>query len=128
MQIAYVNVFVSNLDRAIDFYRGKLGLELAHASPEHGYAALSTGPIRLGLAVVGPGQRQLLGRHTGIGFAVADLEAEHARLAERGVVFTMEPSRQPWGGFMALATDPDGNVFYLDEVAAALSEDPSGGT
>ena len=29
----------------------------------------------------------------------------------------MEPAKQPWGGFMALFSAPDGNVFYLDELA-----------
>jgi len=24
-----------------------------------------------------------------------------------------------WGGFMALMEDPDGNVFYLDQISAA---------
>lgn len=117
-QIAYVNVFVSDLDRAIEFYEGRLGLALEHAAREHGYASFSAGPVRLGLAVAGPEQRELIGRHTGIGFAVADLTREHARLRELGVAFPMPPARQPWGGFMALFADPDGNAFYLDEVAA----------
>lgn len=116
MQIAYVNLFVSDLARALAFYQGTLGLGLLHAAPEHGYASLDAGPIRLGLAVAGPEQRELVGRHTGIGFAVSDLEEEHARLAGLGVIFPMPPARQPWGGFMALAEDPDGNVFYLDQV------------
>ena len=55
MKIAYVNVFVSDLTRAIDFYESKLGLELEHSAPEHGYASLSAGPVRLGLAVAGAG-------------------------------------------------------------------------
>src|SRR5262245_16887416 len=121
MQIAYVNVFVSDLSRAIEFYQSKLGLKLEHTSPEHGYALLSAGPVRLGLAVAGADQQQLVGRHTGIGLAVSDLESEHRRLAKRGVAFTMPPTKQPWGGFMALAADPDGNVLYLDQVGAAHS-------
>lgn len=121
MEIAYVNVFVSDLDKAIDFYRSRLGLELEFAAEEHGYASFSGGPVRLGLAVAGADQPELLGRHTGVGFAVADLEAEHARLSKLGVAFTTPPTRQPWGGFMALFTDPDGNVYYLDEVSAAHS-------
>lgn len=122
MQIAYVNVFVSQLDRALQFYADTLGLELEHSSPEHGYASLSAGPIRLGLAVPASDQRDLIGRHTGVGLAVIDLEAECARLRDRGVSFPMAPSRQPWGGFMALIADPDSNVLYLDEVAAAHAE------
>jgi len=119
MKIGYVNVFVSDLGRAIGFYRDTLGLALQHAAEEHGYASFQAGAVSLGLAVPGEDQGELVGRHTGVGFAVADLEAEHARLAGEGVAFTMPPSRQPWGGFMATFTDPDGNVYYLDEVAAA---------
>lgn len=119
MEIAYVNVFVSDLERAVAFYQTTLGLKLEHSAAEHDYASFSAGPVRLGLAVPGPDQRALIGRHTGVGFAVADLEAEHARLEGAGVTFPMAPERQPWGGFMALAADPDGNLFYVDEVAAA---------
>jgi predicted enzyme related to lactoylglutathione lyase len=121
MQIAYVNVFVSALEPAPVFYAGTFGLEVEQSAPEHGYASLAAGAVRLGLAVAGPDQADLVGRHTGVGLAVDDLAAEHARLAGLGVRFTMPPTRQPWGGFMALATDPDGNVFYFDEVSAAHS-------
>jgi len=119
VRVAYVNVFVSDLSRAIAFYEGVLGLPLAHAAEEHGYASFAAGPVHLGLAVAGADQADLVGRHTGVGFAVDDLEAEHARLAAEGVAFSMAPTRQPWGGFMALFLDPDGNVYYLDEVEAA---------
>ncbi|MBX3675363.1 MAG: VOC family protein [Burkholderiales bacterium] len=119
MRISYVNVFVNDLPGAIAFYRDKLGLPLQFSSPEHGYASFSAGGIRLGVAVAGAEQAQLVGRHSGIGFDVPDLEAEHARLSGLGVRFTMPPTQQPWGGFMAMISDADGNVFYLDQVSAA---------
>jgi predicted enzyme related to lactoylglutathione lyase len=119
MQIGYVNVFVSDLAQATKFYRDKLGLQLQYSSAEHGYASFSAGSVRLGVAVPGPDHAELVGRHTGVGLAVADLEAEHQRLSGLGVHFPMPPTRQPWGGFMALLSDADGNVFYLDQVAAA---------
>jgi uncharacterized glyoxalase superfamily protein PhnB len=28
----------------------------------------------------------------------------------------MTPQKQPWGGYMAMFADPDGNIFYLDTV------------
>lgn len=118
MRISYVNVFVEDLDRAVRFYQGSLGLDLEFSSPEHGYASFLTGGLRLGVAVPGADQKALIGRHTGVGFAVADLTAEHARLCSLGVGFAMPPTRQPWGGFMALFADLDDNVFYLDEVSA----------
>ncbi|MBM3717916.1 MAG: VOC family protein [Actinobacteria bacterium] len=117
MQIGYVNVFVSDLERAISFYRDKLKLSLQFSSPDHGYASFSAGTVRLGIALPGADHANLLGRHTGIGLVVADLDAEFARLTSLGVQFPMPPTRQPWGGVMALVADPDGNVFYVDQAA-----------
>jgi len=117
MQIGYANVFVSDLERAISFYRDKLKLSLQFSSPDHGYASFSAGTVRLGIALPGADHANLLGRHTGIGLVVADLDAEFARLTSLGVQFPMPPTRQPWGGVMALVADPDGNVFYVDQAA-----------
>lgn len=119
MHVSYINVFVRDLARATEFYRDKLGLHLQFSSQEHGYASFSAGGVRLGIAVPGPDQAELVGRHTGVGLEVADLEAEHTRLSGLGVTFTMPPTRQPWGGLMALISDPEGNIFYLDQVSAA---------
>ncbi len=117
MQLAYVNVFVSDLARSTTFFQDTIGLSLLFSSPEHGYASFMAGGVRIGVAVPGSEQSQLVGRHTGIGFEVADLANEHTRLTGLGVQFTMPPTRQPWGAFMALFADPDGNIFYLDEAA-----------
>ena len=117
MDIAYVNVYVSDLDRSVEFYEQTLGLEKQFADASFGYASFEAGPIRLGLAEVEAGQESLLGRHTGVGFSCEDLDADHARLEAAGVKFSMAPEKQPWGGYMALLDDPDGNVFYLDQVA-----------
>jgi predicted enzyme related to lactoylglutathione lyase len=119
VEIAYVNVFVRDLDRAVAFYRDVLGLVPERTDTGHGYASFRAGPVQLGLAVAGAEQSGLVGGHTGVGFSVANLELEHARLEALGVPFPMPPSRQPWGGFMGLFADPDGNVFYLDEISAA---------
>lgn len=121
LAIAYVNVHVTDLGRSVEFFSRTLGLGLNFSEEEFGYASLDAGPVRLGLARVeasDPASRELVGKHTGIGFAVPDLAAAHARLASAGVTFPMEPAKQPWGGFMALFSDPDGNVFYLDEIQA----------
>lgn len=122
MQLWYVNVFVTDLDRAVEFFEKTLGLPLQFAEAQHGYASFDAGPVRLGVARIDPDDaesRALLGRHTGVGFGVADLEARHAELVGRGVAFPMPPAKQPWGGFMATFEDPDGNVFYLDQMPEA---------
>lgn len=117
-QIAYVNIYTTDLERSVAFFEKTLGLTRNFVDVEHGYASFAAGPIQLGVAVAADDDGQWTGRHTGIGFAVDDLEAEFVRLQALGVEFAAAPERYPWGGFMALVKDPDGNIYYLDEVAA----------
>mgnify|MGYP000583753435 CR=1 FL=1 len=74
MKIVYANVYISNLEQSIAFFVEKLGLQLGFSDAEHGYASFAAGPISLGLAVAAKEQAVLVGRPTGIGFAVDDLE------------------------------------------------------
>ena len=112
LRVAYVNVAVSDLDRAVAFFRDRVGLALKFSDDGFGYAEFDTPGA--GFAVARDPERA--GRHTGIGFAVEDLDDAHARLSEAGVEFTRPPTREPWGGYMAIFADPDGNTFYLDQV------------
>ena len=112
MKIGYANIFVSDVQTSIAFFRDTLGLSLNHADAEHGYASFDAKTISLGLAQTD--DTSLLGRHTGLGFVVADIDGTCEELKAKGVKFEMEPTPQPWGGILALFLDPDGNVFYLD--------------
>lgn len=47
---------------------------------------------------------------------VADLNQAFEELKAKGVSFPMEPQKQPWGGYMALMEDSEGNILYLDQV------------
>ncbi|MFN0148227.1 MAG: VOC family protein [Dehalococcoidia bacterium] len=119
IRLAYVNVFVKDFDAAVAFYRDTLGLPQRMADPAFGFATFALGELTLGVARVEETEvRQggLAGRHTGIGLAVTDLDAAHAELVARGVAFTMPPTKQAWGGYMALLSDPEGNIFYLDQL------------
>ena len=114
MKLWYVNLFVSDFERALTFYEGTLGFTPETKDARFGYASFATADVRF--AIVQAGDSDLVGRHTGIGFGVEDLAAAHRDLAARGVHFTMPPEKQPWGGFMAIFRDPDGNTFYLDQL------------
>jgi predicted enzyme related to lactoylglutathione lyase len=112
LKVGYVNVFVSDFSRAVDFYSNTLGLKLNMREDNFGYASYDAGPVSFALAESeDPG---LVGKHTGIGFIVADIDATYTELVDKGVEFDMLPTKQPWGGILALMKDPDGNVFYLD--------------
>jgi catechol 2,3-dioxygenase-like lactoylglutathione lyase family enzyme len=118
MEIGYVNVYVTELARSVEFFERTLGLTKGFADETHGYASFDAGPIRMGIAQIDASdeaQRALVGGQTGIGFMVSDVSARYEELAGRGVSFPMVPAKQPWGGFMGLFEDPDGNLFYLDQ-------------
>jgi predicted enzyme related to lactoylglutathione lyase len=117
----YVNVYVTDFPRAVDFYANTLGLPLAMREDSHGYASFATDGAGFAVARVdpeNPEHRALVGRHTGIGLGVADLDASYRELDRKGVKFTMPPQRQPWGGYMAMIADPEGNILVLDQLRA----------
>jgi predicted enzyme related to lactoylglutathione lyase len=114
-----VSIGVADLDRAVDFYRDALGLGLQFSAPEHSYARFDLGGMNFGVIVQDLSNTEgaaFVGRHTGFSLAVADLDAAVGALKARGVSFPMEPTRQPWGAYMAQISDPDGNLFYLEQI------------
>jgi predicted enzyme related to lactoylglutathione lyase len=111
-----VNVGVRDLERSIAFYRDVLGFTLVYSAPEFHYAAFDVGGVKFAIAASesdSTGQ-QTGNRHTGIGLVVPDVDAAHKELTAKGVQFTMPPGKMPWGGYMGIFADPDGNLYYLD--------------
>jgi lactoylglutathione lyase len=108
-----VAIFVSQVDRAVEFYRDMLGLPML----KHGSfgAEFLDGDTHLGVhPAVHPESKALVGRHTGITLFVPDLLHYCGVLHDRGVRFVTEPTQQPWG-IMAMVADPDGNMLALWE-------------
>lgn len=114
-RIGYVIVGVKSLEAAVPFYRDTMGFEFLISEPEMHFASFKVGEMRFSLAEGAEETHGTGNRNTGIGFEVADLDAAHAELAAKGVRFTMGPGKMPWGGYMAIFVDPDGNEFYLDQ-------------
>jgi|ERR687892_1382652 catechol 2,3-dioxygenase-like lactoylglutathione lyase family enzyme len=122
----YVILIVEDLDRALRFYTGILGLRLGHRS-EH-YAQLDTGATRLALYT-----RDAMGKTLGmslevpasnapgfeIGFKVADVDAALSELIACGALLVVPPTNRFWGQRTAYIRDPDG---YLIELAQDLRQ------
>lgn len=53
-----------------------------------------------------------------LNLTVSDIRAAHQRLARAGVVFSREPTREEWGGWVATFADPDGNILQLMQLPA----------
>ena len=106
-----VYVFVSDMERALGFYRDVLGLELEYRAGDD-WAQLAAGPIRLGLHGGAPGELRPGGT---IAFTVPDLIAARARLVTAGVVPGHEGGGERGEPRFVEFDDPDGNVLALFE-------------
>jgi catechol 2,3-dioxygenase-like lactoylglutathione lyase family enzyme len=117
--IAVTGVFVSDEDKALDFYVNKLGFEKRADEPMgDGMRWIEVAPpeavtrIVLSHATEEWGADRV-GQFTGIVFEPDDIDVTFRELTARDVEFTEPPSDQPWGGRQALFKDPDGNIFVL---------------
>ena len=115
LTLGYANFFVSDYEQSMQFFRDQLGLSVLTGDPEFGYASFDTGAAQIAFAV-SPDQPELIGRHTGIGLMAVNISLAHEEMCAAGVEFDMAPQQQPWGGVLALFKDPDGNIFYLDQL------------
>lgn len=116
----YVVLVVEDLDRALAFYTGVLGLPLKHRSDP--YAQIRAGDTRLGLY-----RRDAMARTLGadlrapardapafeLGFKVDDADTAWRALVERGAEPVVPPTDRPWGQRTAYLRDPDGNLVEL---------------
>jgi 4-carboxymuconolactone decarboxylase len=111
-RLDYTILVVDDIDAALGFYVGALGLELAHrAGP---YAQLVTGQGRLAFyersamdALVGPGER------FEIGFLVDDVDRSYDAVVAAGAMPAVAPADRPWGQRTAYVRDPDGHLVEL---------------
>jgi len=122
-----VAIVVSDLKKAIAWYRDVLGLAVAYIGPNtHESEANVEGTAgNPGHWVeLGPG-RPLTRVHlcfmggsaepgpSGITFITDDIQGDYERLRRNGVRFTMTPQKMDWGEWIGQFVDPDGNEFDL---------------
>ena len=116
----YVILIVEDLDRALRFYTGVLGLSLGHRSGD--YAQLDTGATRLGLytrnamaKILGMSLEAPSSNAPGceVGFKVADVNAAFSDFVARGAAPVVPPTDRFWGQRTAYVRDPDGHLIEL---------------
>jgi len=118
-----VIVPVADIDRAIEFYRDRVGFELDHHTvTEHMDVAQLT-PRGSGCSIVVgnlPSQREMApGSLKGLQLVVADAEAARAVLVGRGVECSeIVVFDERDGGTFFGFTDPDGNSWAVQQIKA----------
>ena len=123
-RVATLCIFVTNQDRAKEFYTNKLGFELRSDEP------MFPGASARWLAVAPHGAetdiilylldqnwehyRGIVGKSQALTLDVTDMPTVAAQLKAQGVKFVSEPDKQPWGTY-ATIEDSEGNKLLLVE-------------
>jgi predicted enzyme related to lactoylglutathione lyase len=105
--IARIRLPVTEMDRAVAFYRDNLGLEVVEHDGD--WSEVTAGDQRIGLnaneSPAGDGGAV-------VAFNVDDLDSAVEEMKGNGVEFAGEISEHPWGR-IAPFKDPDGNYLQL---------------
>jgi catechol 2,3-dioxygenase-like lactoylglutathione lyase family enzyme len=112
----HVYYWVSDMDRAVSFYRDTLGLPLVRQDGPS-WAAFDAGGMTLALHGNVDGRALEPGGATAV-FDVEDLDVAQALLAARGVSFDHEGDVTGYARFASFR-DPDGNTLQLIEYLRA---------
>ncbi len=117
-QVGTVGVPVTDHERALGFYVGKLGFEKRLDVPfGDGQRWIEVAPpgAATSIALVSPPAGQPIGIDTGIRFTTEDADADHAALGAGGLDADPEVLRWPGVPPMFSLRDPDGNRLYIVE-------------
>lgn len=112
-RIDYVILYVSDLERAIAFYRDVIGLPFKFS--DNGYAEFATANLKFALFETARA-RALIGREPDGAFAseililTDDVDAESERLRAAGAEILSGPEDRPWGHRTLHVAGPDGHV------------------
>ncbi len=129
LSISKCFVQVTDVDAAVAFYTGALGLEVQLDVPNGEFRWVTVVPpdqpdVAIILsnyvegsdadrsAVAGLVAKGVFG---GVHFRSTDLEATFARLVEHGAEVVDEPADQPWGVRDGSVRDPSGNLIRIDQ-------------
>lgn len=125
-KMVWASIPVTNMERALDFYKNRLGLKFMEEMSDEQNAMFGAGDgTGLSIYLRGPSKAD----HTLASWKVDDLEAEMAELKEKGIRFEeydmpemmlkTENGIATWNSTRAAwFKDPDGNIFGLFEIKA----------
>jgi catechol 2,3-dioxygenase-like lactoylglutathione lyase family enzyme len=108
-----ISVNVSDLERAIEWYKDVLGLELVYKLDQHGWCEMATATKHVTIGL-GQTEEQKAGGTTPT-FGVVDIDAARKHLESKDVRFDGDTYEIEGMVRLAMFYDPDGNSFMLAE-------------
>jgi len=115
-QLKFAGIPVQDQDRALAFYRDKLGFKVATdqpMGPGKRWIEMRIGGSETRIVLFTPdGQEDRIGTFFNGSFQCDSVEKTYEELKAKGVEFVKEPESQPWGTF-AILKDSEGNQLVL---------------
>jgi predicted enzyme related to lactoylglutathione lyase len=115
-----ISVPVSDQQRALEFYTGKLGLEtrmdVAFGDGQR-WIEVAVPGAETAIALSSPDPEGLVGVDTGIRFRTGDAQSDYEGFKARGIAVEGDLMRWPDVPPMFMFRDPDGNLLYVVEDA-----------
>ena len=106
--VDYVMYYVSDLKKGVDFYKNVLGLKPV-GEPGESWAEFQAGNVTFD---IGTYDKEMVGKCSGVGFAVEDVAKALTELKKKGVKIIDEVWESPVCHGASIA-DPDGNKIGL---------------
>jgi catechol 2,3-dioxygenase-like lactoylglutathione lyase family enzyme len=114
--VKFISIPVTDQDRALSFYTGKLGFRILTDSPfsdKQRWIELSIpGAETLVVLFTPDGHENRIGGFSPATFYCDNVQRTYDELLAAGVEFMAPPKKEPWGHFTTFR-DPDGNQFLL---------------
>jgi len=114
-QLKFVGIPVGDQDRALAFYRDKLGFKIHTDQPmgKQRWIELKIPGAETMVVLFTPEEhKDRVGTFFNGSFACDSVEKTFEELKSRGVEFSQEPKKEPWGT-SAIFKDSEGNSFVL---------------
>lgn len=110
--VDFITVPTQNVERAVEFYEGKLGLVKSVYMPERGFAEVETGNVTVSLTNFEQMGMPFNRNTNAFALHVDDIEAARANLEANGIEFEGD-TFDTGVCHMAFFNDPDGNPLML---------------
>jgi predicted enzyme related to lactoylglutathione lyase len=115
-RLKFVGVPVQDQDRALAFWREKMGFRVVTdqpMGPGMRWIEMGVPGAQTGIALFTPqGHEARIGTFSGMSFGCDDVERTYQELSARGVEFAQLPKKESWGT-SAIFKDSEGNSFVL---------------